>query len=119
MSIEQNYIVQKSSNDIGDNMCCGGSKNHIRVQIVPQQTQTQSVKTQSVRLVPPSTLRVFVNNQKTGEKSVIQSVGIQSATIRREELEKCPICSHTVMIQKVGGRPRKQCTNFACRNILE
>lgn len=99
--------------------CCGGSKKPVRVQIVPQQSFTQGVKTQAVRLAPPSTLRVFVNNQKTGGREVIQSVNDRSTAIRREELEKCPICSHVIMITKVGGRPRKQCTNFVCRNILE
>lgn len=92
-------------------MCCNGSKGAIRVQQIPS---TQRVSTQNVRLSPPSTMRVFVNNQKTGERDTIE---LQA--VRREENKKCPLCQHPVMTTRVGGRPRNQCTNFTCRHILQ
>ena len=93
--------------------CCGGSKRPLRVQATPQSTAGQTISPQAVKLKPPSTMRVFVNNQKTGERTSVQRA------VRRPDPEKCPLCQHTVMMTRVGGRPRKQCTNFSCRHIIQ
>jgi hypothetical protein len=95
--------------------CCGGGKPSIRVQQVPSKHSSGGgVSTQNVRLTPPSALRVFVNNQKTGEHTTVES----PQAVRREEAKKCPLCQHVMMTTRVGGRPRNQCTNFSCRHIL-
>jgi len=92
--------------------CCGGSKKALRVQIAPQSNQGQTLQAQKVTLTPPSTMRVFVNNQRTGERTVVQAV-------RKPDNEPCPLCHHPIMMTRVGGRPRKQCTNFSCRHIIQ
>jgi len=92
--------------------CCGGGKKSIRVQQTPAQTQKLSIK-------PPSTMRVFVNNQKTNtQETILVQRAPLSTVIKKTDLQKCTVCGHPAMIQKVGGRSRLQCTNFSCRAIV-
>lgn len=95
--------------------CCGGGKKSIRV----QQTPAQAAQAQKVTIKPPSTMRVFVNNQRTNvqETVVVQRANV-STVIKKTELQKCTVCGHPAMIQKVGGRHRLQCTNYSCRAII-
>lgn len=100
---------------IGDIMaCCGGGKKVIRVQQTPQ----QAAQAQRVNLKPPSTMRVFVNNQKTNTQEAVVVQRAAPSVIKKTELQKCTVCGHPAMIQMVGGRSRLQCTNFSCRAII-
>ena len=94
--------------------CCGGNKKTLRVQLAPQVNNSQ----QKVNLKPPSTMRVFVNNQKNNTQEVVAVQRVEGAVIKKQDLQKCTVCGHPAMTQKIGGRSRLQCTNFSCRAIL-
>jgi len=94
--------------------CCGGNKKTLRVQLTPQTSNSQ----QRVNLKPPSTMRVFVNNQRNNAQEVVTVQRVENVVIKKQDLQKCTVCGHPAMIQKIGGRSRLQCTNFSCRAIL-
>ncbi len=91
--------------------CCGGGKKSFRVQISPQ------LSPEKVNLKPLSTMRVFVNNQRTNTQDLV-TVQKADANVVKKDSTKCPMCGHPTMIQKVGGRSRLQCTNFSCRAVV-
>lgn len=91
---------------IGDLMCCGGNNKPMRVQHIAPQTS------QRVQLKPPTTMRVYTSEQRAQQPAAVQAV-------RKVESESCPLCHHPVMVARVSGRPRKQCTNFSCRHIMQ
>lgn len=93
--------------------CCGGNKKTLRVQIAPQTNNPQKVN-----LKPPSTMRVFVNNQRNNTQEVVTVQRVEGSVIKKPDLQKCTVCGHPAMVQKTGGRSRLQCTNFSCRAIL-
>lgn len=83
-------------------MCCGGSKSAVIIQIpVSQPTrQTVNIRTQKINIEPPKI-------------TSIQPMKVVDSK------NKCPLCKHSLMTSRVGGRIRKQCTNFVCRHILD
>lgn len=84
-------------------MCCGGSKTAVRIQIPALQPtrQTVNIRTQKINI---------------GKSD---DTNIQPLRVVADYKNKCPICKHSVMTSRVGGRIRKQCTNFVCRHILD
>lgn len=94
--------------------CCGGNKKTLRVQLAPQTNNSQN----KTNLKPPSTMRVFVNNQRNNTQETVTVQRAEGTVVRKPDLQKCTVCGHPAMIQKIGGRSRLQCTNFSCRAIL-
>lgn len=92
--------------------CCGGGKKPLRVQISPQKQSAENLN-----LKPLSTMRVFVNNQRNSTQEVVSIQRVDNS-ITKKDSNKCSVCGHPTMIQKVGGRSRLQCTNFSCRAVV-
>jgi len=99
--------------------CCGKSKRTLRVQIIPDNVQP---RTQRVN-IKPSSLQSFIDQQRkkviTNNSSSNSNNEVSTQSVaKRKDSEKCPTCEHPVMTSNVGGRSRKQCTNYSCRRII-
>lgn len=96
-------------------MCCGGSQKPMRVQPIPPRPQT----VKHVTLKPISTAKIFPSTaENNNNQNTLVPQKLPPTANKPVEENKCKVCGHPMMIHKIAGRSRLQCTNFSCRAIL-